>query len=314
MASLADLVVITCAAGRQCAYLIPLLYSKVQLRLVVNSDKSVARLKSEYPNAEVVQADMINPPDCATIVKGATTVYNIGPAVRAGEKEMGINMVDAAIVEAASPGSRFKHFVYASVLNTQIRKMFNHDDKRYVEEHLILSPLNFTILQPGDFLEVGLPVQYWLKMEKPTRYAITSQEAKSSFIALKDLGEAAAKVVLEREPHYQAQYPLVSIPLISYGEATRQIGLAIGQEVEIYTPSFDEGVDFLLALNFGKMENAPAVAWDKLAALILFYKKRGIQGNPNVLTWLLGRNPTTLAEYVEYKKAEVKVEELKAGK
>jgi uncharacterized protein YbjT (DUF2867 family) len=308
MAHSEDIVAVTCAAGHQCYYVIPLLYDKVSLRLVTNSDKSEEKLKSKWPKAEVIKANMLYPQDCARIVQGVAAVYTVGPGVRAGEKEMGINMVNAAVDEAKAPASRFQHFVYASVLNTQIRKMFNHDDKRYVEEALILSSLNYTILQPGDFLEVALPAKEWLQMDRPWRPTITSQDARSSFIALKDLGEIGAKVLLEREPHYSALYPLVSVPEITYGEGTRQIGVAMGKEIEIRDLPFDDAVDFLLDVIFGAKENAPPEAWDKIAYLVVHYKKRGIRGNSGVLEWLLGRKPTSLVEYVQYKKAEIAAE------
>jgi uncharacterized protein YbjT (DUF2867 family) len=308
MAHSQDVLAITCAAGNQCEYVIPLLYDKVSLRLVANSDKSAEKLRSKWPKAEVIKANMLCPPDCARIVQGAAAVFVIGPGVRPGEREMGLNMVNAAMDESQTPASRFQHFVYGSALNTQIRKMFNHDDKRYVEEAIILSSLNYTILQPGDFLEVALPAKQWLLMDKPWRPTITAQEARSSFISLKDLGEVTAKVLLEREPHYSALYPLVSVPEITYGEATRQIGVAMGKDIEIKDVPFDEAVDFLLEWHFGAKENAHPETWDKMACLVVHYKKRGIRGNSGVLEWLLGRKPTTLVQYVQDKKAEIAAE------
>ncbi|KAL2208588.1 NAD(P)-binding protein [Sarocladium strictum] len=300
-----DIISITAAAGHQGNYIIPRLYGKVPLRLVANSETSEQNFKSKWPNAEVINANMLHPLDCARIVQGAAAVYTVGPGIRAGEKEMGLNMVNAAIDEANSPGSHFRHFVYGSVLNTQLRKMFNHDDKRYVEEALILSLLNYTILQPGNYLEVALPAKEWLLMDRPWRPTINAQEARSSFVSLKDYGDVAAKVLLEREAHYSALYPLVSVPEITYGEATRQIGVAIGKEIEIRDVSFDEAVDFLLDMIFSGKQNAPPEAWDKAAYLVLHYKKRGIRGNPAVLEWLLGRKPTTLAEYFQDQKDEI---------
>ena len=56
-------------------------------------------------------------------------------------------MTDAAIAQKGP----FNHFLYSSVLNTQLRKLLNHDCKRYVEEYLIESGLNYTILSPSNF-------------------------------------------------------------------------------------------------------------------------------------------------------------------
>lgn len=295
-----DLAVIVGAGGHQCSHIIPRLYKKIPLRLVVTSDKSAKMLAKKYPEVEVVSADLALPTDCHRVLRGAGTVYHLGPTLHPNEKEMGLNMVAAAVTESQVPDSKFKHFVFSSVLNTQLRKMYNHDDKRYIEEALIMSGLNYTILQPGDFLEVGIPVRAWLQEVKPVRHAFIAQGASSSFVALEDLGEAAAKVILERERHFQALYPLVSVGPITYGDATAQVGAIIGKEISIKHYTVEEGAGWILDSLFGGLETAGPIRRDKMESLTLFYSRRGIQGNSNVLEWLLERKPTSLSAYVEY--------------
>lgn len=50
------------------------------------------------------------------------------------ETEIGYNVIDACVAASKESGSKFKHFVFSSVLCTQLRKLLNHDCKRYVEE------------------------------------------------------------------------------------------------------------------------------------------------------------------------------------
>ncbi|KAM5346105.1 hypothetical protein ACJ41O_009110 [Fusarium nematophilum] len=191
--------------------------------------------------------------------------------------------------------------------------MYNHDDKRYIEEALILSDLDYTILQPGDFFDMAFPAGAWSQMEKPVRHAVTAQQARSSFIVLKDLGEAAAKVILERESHYQAQYPLVSIGPLTYGEATVQVGKAIGKEIAIQDYSVEEGAGMVLDSLFGDRSNVDPDARDKMEIMIHYYKRRGILGNSNVLEWLLERKPTSIIEYVKQEQEQPKDERFTAA-
>ena len=65
------------------------------------------------------------------------------------ETQLGYTMVDAACRE--SQVGNLKHFVYSSVLHPRIRKLLNHDCKRYVEEYLVESGLNYTIVQPKSY-------------------------------------------------------------------------------------------------------------------------------------------------------------------
>lgn len=222
-------------------------------------------------------------------------------------------MITAAKRVSRKPGSVFKHFVCATVVDTQLRKMYNHDDKRYLEEALIMSDLDYTIMKPGDFFDMAFPVSVWLQMEKPVRHAVTAQQARSSFVVLRDLGEAVSKVILEREPHYQAQYPLVSIGPITYGEATLEVGKAIGKEIAIQEYSIEEGAGVVLDSIFGSRENVDPDTRDKMEIMIYFYRRRGIMENKNVLGWLLGREPTSIQEYVRQERDQPKDESFKAA-
>ncbi|KAK5936626.1 hypothetical protein PMZ80_011091 [Knufia obscura] len=309
MASKDDLVVVTCASGKQGSHLVPLLHTHYRLRLVVNSSASATRLQQQYPSAEVVQADLAQPNDCITILDGATAVYHIGPPIHPHEKEIGYNMIDAAVLEAAKPSSSFAHFVFSSVLNTQLRKMYNHDDKRYIEEYLIESGLNFTILQPADFLDMTFVHLIQQSRDPSVQLSWKSPlgpESKSSLVTLKDLGEAGAKVIGERERHYQSIYPLVSIGPIFYREAVRRLADTIGRNIEIEDLSLEERANFLCTLIFGSVEATPVRSRDKAERLVLFYQRRGLQGNKNVLEWLLGRESTDIETWASNQlKAEV---------
>jgi len=305
MASRTDLVVITCASGNQSPPLITLLYQKVALRLVIRSQSSADRLRKQYPDAEIIQADMALPSDCARILQGASSIYYVGPGIHPHEKEIGLNMVDAAVAESAKRDSRFKHFVFSSVLNSQLRKMFNHDDKRYVEEYLIESGLDFTILQPGDFLDFAYPIHEWIKADEDViiKPMLLSGQSKSSLVVLKDLAEASVKVILEGERHYQALYPLVSIGPVTYTELTEEVARVMGKKIEQRDVTMEEGADMLMMRVFGDT-HVPTRSRDKAERLILFYRRRGLQGNSNVLEWLLERKPSSVAEYVESRMQE----------
>ena len=89
-----DLLLLTCANGKQCSHLIPLLLPKWKhLRLVVNSVVSREQLVKKYAhsesNIEILQADMAQPDDCKRILEGVTTLYHIGPSFHPMELEIG---------------------------------------------------------------------------------------------------------------------------------------------------------------------------------------------------------------------------------
>jgi len=77
-----DLILVTCASGKQGTDLVPLLYKQwKRLRLQVHSDASAQRLRKQYPNAEIVQADLDDFSAVPRLLDGVTAAYLIGPAL-----------------------------------------------------------------------------------------------------------------------------------------------------------------------------------------------------------------------------------------
>ena len=107
----------------------------------------------------------------------------------------------------------FKHFVLSSVLNSQLRKIMDHDCKRCVEEYAMESGLPYTILQPTTFMD-NLPLPLlWRQTrggEDPVFRTMWSTDVPFPFVTLHDVVEAMRTVLEEREKHFYAQYPLVS--------------------------------------------------------------------------------------------------------
>lgn len=120
-----DLLVITCASGKQVTALLPNLVQQWQrLRLVCNSLTSQRRLEEAYPKAEVTRADLSLRSEAERVLKDASVIYFVEPPFVPRQAAMGFNMVDAA--KTVANDSVFRHFVYASVLNPQLRKVRTH--------------------------------------------------------------------------------------------------------------------------------------------------------------------------------------------
>lgn len=313
-----EIVVLTAASGKQCRFLIPLLLknSRFALRLIVNSKSSRSRLQETYKNegdshVEVLQADLTNFESCETILDGATTVYHINPN-HPKEAEIGINMVMAAVTEKKKPASKFQHFVISTVYCTQISKMLNHARKFKVEECLIESAapntgsLNWTIIQPGHLAEalIGRLVDAFKNspQDQKSRVSFENQfdpEIPFAFLSLVDLAEVSAKVIEEGPKHYFATYGLSSTRPMPYKDFVQQVGKEIGDvKFDIKVLPFEKGVDANCTSAFGTTEVDQATR-DGPERLVLYYNRRGLLGNPNICSWILGRSPTSIADMVK---------------
>lgn len=307
-----EIIVITAASGKQCRFLIPILLRnpRFSLRLVVNSSSSLSRLQNTYKdgNVEVFQANLLDSDSCAKILNGATTVYHINPN-HPQEAEIGSNMVSAAVAEKRKPGSKFQHFVLSTVYCTQISKMLNHVRKFKVEEQLIESAapntgsLNWTIIQPGHLAEalIGRLVDAMKKHPGAHKIPYNNQfdtNIPFAYLSLLDLAEASAKVIEEREHHYFATYGLVSTFPMPYKDFIQQVGAKLNVEFDVTVLSYEEGVNANCISAFGSTEVDQATR-DGPERLVLYYSKRGLLGNPNICSWLLGRTPTSIEGMVD---------------
>ena len=302
------------ASGKQCSHIIPHFYPHHRLRLVVRSTGSLERLQKQYPLAEVVQADISQPAQCHELLKGVTSIYYTGPTYHPHEATLGFNVIDAAVAELRkTPGSNFKHFVYSSAHCSQLSKMLNHARKRDVEEYLMESPLNWTILQPTHFGDASVTrlldaVRTAQAGDKPCFKAFFNPACPFAYAFLKDHGEAAAKVLREREKHYFATYDLCSTETMSYSKFASRVGSSLPKPVsyDIEVIDYSAAVDILSVVNFGT-KDVDQRCRDAAERMLLFYDTRGLPGNPNVLEWLLGKKPTSIGEVVKQQLEEAGV-------
>ena len=294
---MSELIVLTCASGKQCSQLIPLLYeesSLYRLRLVVHSKESLERLQKRYPKAEVLSANLSSPSDCATILDGSTTIYYVGPTFQHHETQFGMNVIDAAVAESKMPHSKFSHFIFSSVLHPEIGKLLNHDRKRHIEEYLTESSLPYTILQPSHFADNAVGRLIAQKdSPSPKFVAAHDPEVRFSFSCVRDLAEVSSKVIRERSRHFFATYQLASTWPMKYTEYVKSIGDVLGKTIQIERVPYEQMVETYCQLVFGSGQIVDQNMRDGPERLLLYYNRRGIIGNPGVLEWLLGRPGTS---------------------
>jgi uncharacterized protein YbjT (DUF2867 family) len=314
---MADIIALTCASGKQCSAIIPMLYtltSRYRLRLVVHSSSSFQRLSAQYPDAEVLQANLDSPTDRARVVDGVSVLYYVSPTFHPHEAPLGQGMIDAACAEQIKKDSKFSHFVLSSVLHTHLRKLLNHDRKRYIEEYLCESPLSWTILQASHFMDNAMGRILELRHQdvtglhngRPVFKAAHNPDASFSFSCVRDHAEASVKVILEGAEHFSATYQLVSTWPITYRDYINQVGAAAGvQDIVIETSRYEDMVDAYCEMIFGDVNAGPRYR-EGPARLLLYYNERGLPGNPRTLEWLLGRPPTSPAELASLRLAEMK--------
>jgi NAD(P)H dehydrogenase (quinone) len=214
--------------------------------------------------------------------EGARAIYHICPNVSPNE------IAYARALIAAATAAGVPRFVYHSVLHPQIEAMPHHWAKLRVEEMLLASGLAVTILQPTAYMQNLLAG--WRSIVEDGVYRVPYPVAtRISLVDLYDVAEAAALVLTEGD-HFGATYELVGTPALTQTEVAETLGLAIGRPVRAVA----ETVETWEARVGSEMGNYQR---QTLAAMFRNYAAHGLVGNANVLSWLLGVSPITLAEF-----------------
>jgi len=278
------MILVSGAAGKTGRAVIQALAAKGEaVRALVHRSDQV-QLVEEIGAREAVVGDMRVPAAMERAAQGVRAVYHICPNVSPDEVAIG----QVAIAAARSAG--VEHFCYHSVLHPQVEAMPHHWQKMRVEEQLYESGLCYTILQPTAYMQNVLA--HWDQIVEQGVYPVPYPvETRLSLVDLENVAQVAATVLTE-PGHAGATYELV-------GEALTQIKIAevlsqqLGRPVRAEAVPLDAWEQQARAAGLGDYQMAT------LLKMFRYYEQYGFGGNPHVLGWLLGRSPTTFADFVE---------------
>jgi len=219
----------------------------------------------------------------AAAVRGVAAIYHICPNVSPHE------VAYASAVIAAAKAGGVQRFVYHSVLHPQIEAMPHHWAKLRAEEMLLASGLEVTNLQPTAYMQNILAG--WRSITEAGIFRVPYPvDTRISLVDLSDVAEAAA-VVLTEAGHGGAAYELVGTSPLTQTEVADGLSAAVGRKVQAVSEPIETWEAHARAAGMGDYQR------ETLIAMFRSYAASGLIGNANVLTWLLGRRPTTLARF-----------------
>jgi uncharacterized protein YbjT (DUF2867 family) len=280
------MILVTAANGNQGKLLVPkLLATGLAVRACVKSEQSALALRARGV-ADVLVGDIADPGVRRRAVRGVEKVYHIGPTAHPQERQIGFEMVDAARAEGVT------HFVFSSVLHAITTDLVQHEIKRDVEEHLLSSGLSFTILQPSNYM---LPLKMQPVFKEGVFKLSWSLQRRQSLVDLGDITDVAAEVIRNSAKHTAATYELVG----TRGYTAYELGNIISDVLQREIAVQEIDADTYMNAWFGDADRSKLQHQARvLRAISARYSSHDFLGNPNVLTWLLGRAPTTFEQFV----------------
>ena len=284
------MILITGAGGKTGRTLIKVLSKVESVCAFVHREEHISILKS-LGAEKVIVGDMRDESAVHSAMQGAQSVYHICPNMNPDEAGIGKLVVDEARkVEV-------QHFVYHSVLHPQTERMNHHWQKLRVEAMIFESGLLFTILQPAPYMQ-NLLAGWKSIVEDGVLRVPYSVNSKFSFVDLEDISEAA-KMVLTEPNHANATYELAGTQPMSHVEVAEILSrvlnrdvLAEKEEIRDWRPRAERSSE-------GTRSKRDEYAIENLVRMFEYYDQWGLAGNPNVLRWMLKREPCSINSFME---------------
>lgn len=279
------MILVTGAAGKTgLAVLAALKQRGVKTRAFVRNDNQILPVRRAGAT-EVVVGDLLDADVWRMATTAVSRIYHIGPNLHPNEVRIGQLMIAAA---RAIGNCRV---VYHSVIHPQIREMPHHWRKLKVENILFDSGLPFTVLQPTAYMQNLLTYLPAIQNDGilPVPYPA---ETRLSLVDLNDVATVAAKVLTE-PGHKYATYELVGTEPLSQTAVADTFSQILHRPIEVRPVSLASWEAQALANGSAKATVATA------AAMFAYYAESGMAGNPQVLRFLLGHEPTSLSDFIK---------------
>lgn len=167
-----------------------------------------------------------------------------------------------------------------------------HEVKRDIEEHLLSSGLEFAILQPTNYM---LPHRLKPSFERGVFELSWSLDRRQSLVDPADIAEVAAMVLSDSDRHAGATYELAAPGRYTAHDLGAIIATVLGRPIEVREIDTDAFAQRMLS---GADPATKDYQLRALRAISARYSSHDFVGNANVLSWLLGRTPTTFEQFV----------------
>ncbi len=277
-------ILVTGASGRTGRRVISQLIARGQpVRAFVRRPEAAQELTA-MGVADCILGDLEREDDLRRALADVGRVLHICPPMHPAEDKLAASMIELCEAQGV------ERFVLYSVLHP-LADVPHHRRKLEAEHALINSNLAYTILQPCRYMQHLNAI--WPQVRDNGLHPMPfDSKARFSLVDLHDLAEATARVMAE-PGHDYATYQLAGPARLSMEDCASTLTGLLGREVTAIARSDEE---FRRGAQASGM--APARI-EGMAVMNAHYTAHGLSGNPNVLCWLLGREPTRFADFVK---------------
>lgn len=246
-------VLVVGAGGHFAGLVVPALASRgVRVRGLVRNETQ-GELTRQNGAAEVAVGDLRDRASLDVALRGVDAAFYISPVFQKDEAEMGKSFV------AAAKAAGVRRIVFSSVIHPVIGALSHHIQKVPIEEALIESGMEFTILHPTVFYQ-----------------------------NLADLWPTVVKTGVYAEPFSTA----VRVSRVDYRDVAEVAAVAL-TENQLLNGTFEDYETWAAPLTLPYDDHGK----EALHAMYDFYDRYGFVGNAMTLPMVLGRAPRSIRQF-----------------
>lgn len=250
------------------------------------ASRNLEALKKHFGSkADLTTFDWEKPETFSHTLRGITTLYIVPPPVVSNDFHI---KAKPFIEEAKKAG--VKHLVISTALYSD-----NPDSIFYGTEALVKnSGIDFTIIRPS-FVFQNFLNQFLQSVRDGVIFA-PSEKGKTSYVDVRNAGEAAAVVLENPSAHKGKIYAITGSEALTHSQMADIFSQQLSRKVEHISPSVEEYKNKLASLNL------PRPLYEFLPVLYSTIAKGQWQEVSNDYTLLTGKKATTFTDFVKENK------------
>jgi uncharacterized protein YbjT (DUF2867 family) len=196
--------------------------------------------------AQLVYGDLTDPSTLDKAVEDVDTVLTTAAATLRDFDIQNVDLNGTKNLMDAAKKAGVKHFIYTSIFSSNPESPIPVAQiKGLCEQHLISSGLPYTILAPGTFMEIWIPMVIGTPLQAGMPVSLYEKGAhRHSFVAIDDVANFGAAVVDNRAA-INKKIPIGGQASYSWTEVARVVSKAIGKELPVNYLSFEEDIPLL---------------------------------------------------------------------
>lgn len=274
-------ILVTGSTGNIGQYTAKTLYNKgAQVNCAVTSPDRARVFLDE--GMKVIQFDFLDKTTYEVALEGVDRVFLIRPPMINNPGDM-YSFIDAL------KDSGIKHITFVSLLCVE-RNPFPPHYK--IEKYIKSSNIPFTFLRPSFFMQ-NLNTAHLKDIKDNNDIFLPAGKAKVSFIDTRDIGEAAANVLLDPKKHQYKSYTLTGPEAVTYNEAANIFSEVLGRQITYSDPS-------IFKFRKTMIKNGVPKGFVNIMAILYLTTRFGMAKQvTHDLKELLEREPHSLKDYVK---------------